>query len=214
MTLGLTFTFVGLSRLAEMPWLQDVEPLTPELAVCILTLHRTYYLVDVMLLYTLLLVVSPLAMLLLTTGRTWAAAALLGRAVADLPVVPAQAPVPWPIVNNDTFRVAAWQVWFFGGMTIGYHRVADLGRLASALSPAGARRPGRPGRAPPVLICLRFTDGERCWPGSGAPRTARAAARRPLRQGERPGGAPAGLRRLLPPALPRPDLRLGAVAAG
>ena len=68
-TIGLTFAFVGLSRLAEMPWLQEVEPLTPELAVSILTLHRTYYLVDVMLLYTLLLVVSPLALLLLTTGR-------------------------------------------------------------------------------------------------------------------------------------------------
>ena len=58
-TLGLTFTFVGLSRLAEMPWLQDVEPLTPALGVGILTLHHTYYLVDVMLLYTLLLAVSP-----------------------------------------------------------------------------------------------------------------------------------------------------------
>ena len=51
-TIGLTFAFVGLSRLADMPWLQDVDPLTPELAVSILTLHRTYYLVDVMLLYT------------------------------------------------------------------------------------------------------------------------------------------------------------------
>ena len=57
MTIGLTFAFVGLSRLVDMPWLQDVDPLTPELAVSILTLHRTYYLVDVMLLYTLLLVV-------------------------------------------------------------------------------------------------------------------------------------------------------------
>lgn len=147
-TLGLTFTFVGLSRLAGMPWLQELEPLTPELAVSLLTLHRTYYLVDVLLFYTLMLVAAPLAVLLLHTGRT--------RVVLFLSVgtwllhqwFPASTEVPWPIANNDTFRVAAWQLWFFGGMVIGYHRdrvweglsrlprrpaIAGLGTLAAGL---------------------------------------------------------------------------------
>ena len=138
-TIGLTFAFVGLSRLADMPWLQDVDPLTPELAVSILTLHRTYYLVDVMLLYTLLLVVSPLALLLLTTGRTWVVLLFSGGLWLLFQWFPVAAQVPWTIVNNDTFRVSAWQVWFFGGMVIGYHR-SRIWRIL--------------GRVPPLLAIL------------------------------------------------------------
>ena len=128
-TLGLTFTFVGLSRLAGMPWLQDVEPLTPELAVSLLTLHHTYYLVDVMLLYTLLLLVAPIALLLLSVGQTRivviASVALWALHLA----FPRAATVPWEIVNNETFEFSAWQLWFFGGMVIGYHREAVWARL-------------------------------------------------------------------------------------
>jgi hypothetical protein len=121
-TLGLTFTFVGLSRLAAMPWLQDVEPLTPELAVGIITLHHTYYLVDVMVLYTLALLVAPLALLLLHAGLTWVMLVVFVGIWALYQWFPVQAQVPWPIVNNDTFPMSSWQVWFFGGMVIGYHR--------------------------------------------------------------------------------------------
>ncbi len=160
-TIGLTFAFVGLSRLADMPWLQDVDPLTPELAVSILTLHRTYYLVDVMLLYTLLLVVSPLALLLLATGRWRLLALLSGGLWVTHQWFPQQATVPWPIANNDTFRVAAWQVWFFGGMVIGYHRDAVWGAGQRAVS----RWPHRPILAALALgaaglVYLRFTNGE------------------------------------------------------
>jgi hypothetical protein len=123
-TIGLTFTFVGLSRLAGMPWLQDVELLTPQLVVSLLTLHHTYYLVDVMLLYTILLAVAPLAMLLLHTGRTRTLlAGIVGLWAIHL-FFPQQTTVPWEIVNNETFQIASWQIWFFGGMVIGYHREA------------------------------------------------------------------------------------------
>jgi hypothetical protein len=155
-TLGLTFTFVGLSRLAAMPWLQDVEPLTPALGVGILTLHHTYYLVDVMLLYTLLLVISPLAILLLTSGLTWAVLLFSVGLWLIYQWFPAQAVVPWVIVNNDTFVVAAWQIWFFGGMVIGYHRSRIwrwLGRLP--LLPALAALAGAAG----LLIAFRLSDG-------------------------------------------------------
>jgi hypothetical protein len=128
-TLGLTFTFVGLSRLAGMPWLQDVEPLTPDLAVSLLTLHHTYYLVDVMLLYTLVLAISPLPLLLLHTGHSRVVVAFTVGLWAVHLFFPGPATVPWAIVNNDTFVISAWQLWFFGGMVIGYHRDALWRRL-------------------------------------------------------------------------------------
>jgi hypothetical protein len=129
-TLGLTFTFVGLSRLSGMPWLQDVAPLTPELVVSLITLHHTYYLVDVMLLYTILLAISPIPLLLLHTGNTRVVVLFTAGLWLLYQWFPGAATIPWEIVNNDVFNVSAWQIWFFGGMIIGYHR----DRLWTALS--------------------------------------------------------------------------------
>ncbi|MDQ3700793.1 MAG: OpgC domain-containing protein, partial [Chloroflexota bacterium] len=157
-TLSLTFTFIGLSRLADMPWLPQGEPtaLTPALVTSLITLHRTYYLVDVMLLYTLLLVVSPLAMLLLCAGKTWLVVLISGGLWIAHQWFPEEAIVPWTIVNNTTFPVAAWQLWFFGGMVVGFHRDAiwqRIGRLSrrpalALLVLAGA-----------ALVYLRATNG-------------------------------------------------------
>lgn len=155
-TLGLTFTFVGLSRLADMPWLQGVEPVSPQLVVSILTLHQTYYLVDVMLLYALFMIAAPAALLLLHAGRTWAVVLVSGGLWLLFQWFPAQVEVPWAIRNNDTFLVTAWQLWFFGGMVIGYHRDRVwtlVGRIprrpaAAALAAAAA-----------ALIALRATGG-------------------------------------------------------
>jgi hypothetical protein len=147
-TLGLTFIFVGLSRLSGMPWLQDVAPLTPQLAVSLITLHHTYYLVDVMLLYTLLLAVSPLALLLLHARHTmWVLALSVGLWAAHL-AYSEQATVPWEIVNNETFRVSAWQLWFFIGMVAGYHWDALRARLQ--------RVPTIPGVAALTVVALAF----------------------------------------------------------
>ncbi len=155
-TIGLTFTFVGLSRLADMPWLQDTEPLTPQLVVALLTLHHTYYLVDVMLLYTLVLAIAPLALLLLHAGRTWIVLGLSAGLWALYQRFPAQTVVPWPIVHNDTFQITAWQVWFFGGMVIGYHRNRIWGWLSAI-----PRVPAMVVLAllAAALIALRLTDG-------------------------------------------------------
>lgn len=156
MTLGLTFTFVGLSRLAGMPWLPDAEPLTPELVVSLVTLHRTYYLVDVMLFYTLMLAVAPMAVLLLHASRTRVVLLLSVGTWLLYQRFPGSAEVPWPIVNNDTFRVAAWQLWFFGGMVIGYHRDRVWERLSrlprrSAIGGLGLLAGG--------LLVVHLTDG-------------------------------------------------------
>ncbi|HEV2124933.1 MAG TPA: OpgC domain-containing protein, partial [Chloroflexota bacterium] len=129
-TLGLTFTFVGLSRLSAMPWLQDVAPLTPELVVSLITLHHTYYLVDVMLLYTVLLAISPIPLLLLHTGHTRVVVLFTAGLWLLFQFFPEASAVPWEIVNNETFNISAWQLWFYGGMVIGYHRDTIWARFA------------------------------------------------------------------------------------
>ena len=87
-----------------------------------LTLHRTYYLIDVMVLYTLLLALAPLALWLLAQGRTWLALAGSWGLWAAFQRVPDLADVPWSIQGNYLFYFAAWQVFFFTAMAIGYHR--------------------------------------------------------------------------------------------
>lgn len=129
MTIGLTFLFIGLSRFASMPWLQDETPVSPKLVVSLITLHHTYYLVDVMLLYTILMLLAPGALLLLHTKNTQWVAGLTVGLWGVYQVFPVQAQFPWSIVNNDTFQVPAWQLWFFVGMIVGYHRDVVRQRL-------------------------------------------------------------------------------------
>src|SRR5688500_6826687 len=70
---------------------------------------------------TLLLAVPPVALLLPPARHTgWLIALSVGLWAAHLAYSEA-ATVPWEIVNNETFRVSAWQLWFFVGMAIGYH---------------------------------------------------------------------------------------------
>ena len=124
LTLSLTFLFVGLSRFAAMPWLQDDARLSTRLVTSVVTLHRTYYLVDVLVLYTILMVLAPGALLLMHRGRTGLVALLTIGVWAVFQVFPEEASMPWTILNNDTFRFPAWQLWFFGGTIVGYHREA------------------------------------------------------------------------------------------
>ena len=132
LTLSLTFLFVGLSRFASMPWLQDDARLSTRLVVGILTLHRTYYLVDVLVLYTILMVLAPGALLLMHRGGSRVVAALTIGVWAIYQVFPDEAAIPWTIVNNDTFRFPAWQLWFFGGTLVGYHR-QSISRTVSSV---------------------------------------------------------------------------------
>src|SRR6266545_5152900 len=126
----LTLLFVPISELLHLPWAQGLDLSDPaQLIVSVLTLHQTYYLVDIPLLYTLLLLVSPLALLLLSQGRT---AVVLGGSWLLWGVyqfVPAQADVPWAIGGNHLFFFAPWQVFFFTGLAIGWHHQELTQRL-------------------------------------------------------------------------------------
>ncbi len=90
LTILLTFGFMGLSFAMHSPWVVDVQvgDRMAHLAEA-LTLHRTFYLTDVLLLYTLLVAITLLAFILIVNKRT--------------PVLLA---VPWAIEDNSVFHLA------------------------------------------------------------------------------------------------------------
>jgi hypothetical protein len=123
LTIILSFGFISLSYLFHLPWVAGVQIDDP-IARLIerLTLHRAFYLTDVLLLYTLLVGIAPLAFLLIANKRTpylllgsWTLWLLFQR-------WPDQVSVPWNIEDNSVFHFASWQVLFFTGLVVGYHR--------------------------------------------------------------------------------------------
>ena len=130
-TVTLTLLFLPLSELVQMDWMQRVDLHDPlSLVVSVLTLHRTYYLVDIPLLYTLLLLVSPLALLLLARGRTDVMLAGSWGLWAVYQFFPREALAPWSVDGNYLFFFSAWQVFFFTGLALGWHHSELTERLA------------------------------------------------------------------------------------
>ncbi len=123
LTVVLTFAFISVSYMLHLPWVVGVNVSDPVVRVIErLTLHRAFYLTDVLLMYTLLVAVAPLAFILMVNKRTptllagsWLLWALYQR-------WPDQVTVPWTIEDNSVFHLAAWQALFFTGLVIGYHR--------------------------------------------------------------------------------------------
>ncbi len=132
LTVALTMISISLGLPGSSAGAQSGERSPPQLLWSILTLHQTAYLVDVMLLYTLLLLVAPVAVLLMYESRTWVV--LLGSWLlwGGYQVFPGQSEIPWPIADNNLFHFAAWQVLFFTGLVLGYHRK----RIGAALQPS------------------------------------------------------------------------------
>ena len=123
LTVLLSLGFISLSYLLRLPWVEGVQ-VTDPLARLIerLTLRRAFYLTDVLLMYTLLVGVAPVAFLLLAKRRTpflllgsWTLWALFQQ-------WPEQVVVPWRIEDNSVFQFAAWQALFFTALALGYHR--------------------------------------------------------------------------------------------
>src|ERR687886_1189281 len=108
----------------------------------VLTLRRTVYLVDVMLLYAFLMLLTPPALALLLRG-CWRLLALLSWSLwAAYQLFPRELRLPWPIEGNPVFNLAAWQVLFFSGLLLGYER-ERLARAVAALGARGLRSPLR-----------------------------------------------------------------------
>jgi len=127
----LTLFFVPLSELLRLKWAQGIAFNDPSaFIVSVLTLHQTYYLVDIPLLYALLLAAAPLALAMLAQGR-WAVVLAASWLLWGLyQFFPAQAAFPWPIEGNHLFFFAPWQVFFFTGLVLGWHHSELSERLA------------------------------------------------------------------------------------
>src|SRR5215475_15826270 len=71
LAVGLTLVMLPVSESLRLPWAVGIDQGTPlQVVWSIISLHQTYYLVDVLALYVLLMLVAPLALLLLCEGRT------------------------------------------------------------------------------------------------------------------------------------------------
>ncbi|HLH26013.1 MAG TPA: OpgC domain-containing protein [Chloroflexota bacterium] len=130
LAVGLTLVFLPVSEALGLRWAQSVDLGDPAaFVVSVLTLHRTYYVVDIPLLYALLLAVTPLVLILLSQGYTPVVLALSWALWAAYQFFPEQADVPWQIAGNYAFHFSAWQALFVTAIVMGYHRE----RLAAAL---------------------------------------------------------------------------------
>ena len=124
LTVTLTLFFALASHLLQSHWTGSVTPAQPlRFVVGVLTLHRSYSLTDVLLMYTFFVFAAPAMLALMYAGRT--GLVLLGSWTLWLlwQIWPQEVQIPWPIVDGG-FPIAAWQVLFANGVVVGYHRDA------------------------------------------------------------------------------------------
>ncbi len=133
-TVVLTVAFAAVSNVLADPY---VETLTParsktDFFISVVTFHRTYSLTDILVLYTLLMLVAGPALWLLARGYTGAvlAASITTWAVAQL--WPDRVPHAWQIIDGG-FPFSAWQLMFIAGLVLGLRigRILALFALAS-----------------------------------------------------------------------------------
>src|SRR5438874_4449574 len=93
-----------------------------EIVVSAMTLHYTYHGTDILAMYTLLLLVAPLFLLLLTVGEWYWVLIPSWLWWLAYQVYPEEAAVPWYIRHGENFPIAAWQVLFVTGHVLGFYR--------------------------------------------------------------------------------------------
>ena len=131
LTVGLTLGFAAMSALLALPWAPHLSlGQVASWVVGVLTLHQTFFLADVMLMYTFLVLAAGPLLALLARGR-WRLVLAGSWALWLLwQLWPEQAQVPWAVAGNTTFHLPAWQVLFMTALVAGYHRAALERRLA------------------------------------------------------------------------------------
>jgi enterochelin esterase-like enzyme len=125
----------------------------------VVALRRSYYLAEVMLLYTFLLVLTPGIVLLARRGLWWVALGLSLGLWASFQLWPQQMVLPWHITDFQEFPLAAWQILFVAGLTVGWHRdeLAKFGRaLPKRPLPGGPLLPL--GGLTAIMIWLHATN--------------------------------------------------------
>jgi S-formylglutathione hydrolase FrmB len=126
----------------------------------VVTLQRTFYLVDVMLFYALAMLVAPLALWALARGRWWVLALASAGFWGAYQFWPDTFQIPWRITDNPVFNFAAWQILFFGGMLIGHARNVAARLRPSRRPPSRLRAAALPALAVAlaVLLYLHITN--------------------------------------------------------
>lgn len=131
LTVFLTLSFAAFSSLLNLPWALHLRGRDAiGFVVGAFTLHQTFHLADVLLMYTFLLLgAGPLLTLLARGQMRWVLAGSWGLWLV-WQIWPAQAQIPWAIAGNEVFKLAAWQSVFVTAVVIGYYRRALEQRLA------------------------------------------------------------------------------------
>jgi hypothetical protein len=123
MTVCLTLILMALSMQFGLGWGSGMSETTwSEALISVLTLHRTFYLTDVLQLYTLLVLAAvPVLVLLVHAQTTYVLTGSWGLWLL-WQLAPQHAQFPWSIADNSVFNFPAWQALFVTAMAIGYHR--------------------------------------------------------------------------------------------
>ncbi|MGE3272174.1 MAG: OpgC domain-containing protein [Chloroflexota bacterium] len=132
-TVGLTLAFVALFQFTDLRlWLDRAYGLgltdPVELVVGTLTLHFVYHGTDILLLYCVLIAVSPLLLLALSRGYWLPLLAGSWLVWVAHQFYPQQVAIPWTVTNSYYFPVAGWQVIFVSALIIGFYR-AQVSRV-------------------------------------------------------------------------------------
>ena len=127
LTLVLTLLFGGALFLIGMPSLVGLAPDPLTFVLDVLVMHRTIYLVDVIMMYTFLTAAGSLALWFLVRGKmAWLLSGSFALWLAYQLDPQWASGVPWTIGGNDLFHIAAWQLPFIVAMTLGYHQQAFM----------------------------------------------------------------------------------------
>jgi hypothetical protein len=159
-TILLTLSFAWLSALLGLPWAWMSDGGAWRFALEVATLHRTYFLADILLMYTLLLLIAAPVVLLLAQGRTMVVLAGSWLIWLLWQFAPGASSIFWDIQGNEVFNMSPWQVIFVTGIVIGWHRraiEAALARIPRNVARAGLTLAVL---AVPVLYILQLTQLE------------------------------------------------------
>ncbi|HLG69204.1 MAG TPA: OpgC domain-containing protein [Chloroflexota bacterium] len=110
------------ANLMGLGWEDPLRHMTLlEWVVSVVTMHRTYHLTDVLLLYALLFSTGSIALAAFDAGKT-KGMLILSWAIWALWQTSIDYPAPWDIQGLTVFQFAAWQALFVTGLALGFHR--------------------------------------------------------------------------------------------
>jgi hypothetical protein len=168
LTVGLTLITGALPLALGIPGRPDVGELSLiEYVIGIFTLHRTVTFVDVLLLYTILVLAAEPVLLLLQQGYTRLVLGISWALWFVWQCWPEQA-IILPLDANDIFQVASWQVLFMTALVIGFHRRTLDRYFRVVASPRALLLAGTVLAGMIALYCTQLAPLTRLTPGSDA----------------------------------------------